>query len=53
MENIFKKKQLILIKSLLEEMRVQFQTENDNSENISLELKNKVEAARKEKKLEN
>lgn len=55
MENILvipkNKKQLSLIKSLLEEMRIQFRTENGESEEISLELKNKIEEARKESKL--
>lgn len=54
MENILvipkDKKQLSLLKSLLEEMRVKFRTEKSQDDEISLELKSKIETARKEKK---
>ena len=54
MENLLvipkNKKQLNLLKSLLEEMKIQFRTEKSDSEEISVDLKNKIEEARKEKK---
>ncbi|WP_262150203.1 DUF2683 family protein [Chryseobacterium foetidum] len=54
MENLLvipkNKKQLNLLKSLLEEMKIQFRTEKSESEEISADLKNKIEEARKEKK---
>lgn len=53
MENLLvipkNKKQLNLLKSLLEEMKIQFRTEKSESEEISVDLKNRIEEARKEK----
>lgn len=54
MENLLvipkNKKQLNLLKSLLEEMKIQFRTEKSEFDEISMDLKNKIEEARKEKK---
>lgn len=54
MENLLvipkNKKQLNLLKSLLEEMKIQFRTEKSESEELSVDLKNRIEEARKEKK---
>lgn len=53
MENLLvipkNKKQLNLLKSLLEEMKIQFRTEKSESEEISVDLKKRIEEARKEK----
>lgn len=53
MENLLvipkNKKQLNLLKSLLEEMKIQFRTAKSDSEESSTDLKNSIEEARKEK----
>ncbi|MFY1048214.1 DUF2683 family protein [Chryseobacterium sp. GP-SGM7] len=54
MENLLvipkNKKQLNLLKSLLEEMKIQFRTEKSEPEEISDDLKIRIDEARKEKK---
>ena len=53
MENLLvipkNKKQLNLLKSLLEEMKIQFRTEKSEPEEISVNLKKRIEEAKKEK----